>query len=182
MIKSAKRGAQGFTASLARIVLIFLLLSIGLDSLTRMYYSYMPVDHWMDFRSVNVGQVEGEAMAIIDRKPYSPAVSIFHRTLLIRYPQERRGCTNTTITIVEDNGVDKIMVPLSRMLASSCPDVLTGKVDAVLQVSYIFEFPYGVKRFAVRYSNRFSLSWDGRYIVGPPTYTEAEIGSLALSE
>ncbi len=157
-----------FTATM-RVIVIFLILSIGFDAMTRIYYSYMPVEEWMDFKSVLVEERNDEAIAIIKRRPHQKTIAVFHRTLLIRYPDERRGCTNSTVTIIDDPAIDTIIVPIWRMLDDSCPAVMGGKpIEGVLQVSYIFEFPYGVKRTATRYSNPFWLSYDrGRYIVQP---------------
>lgn len=169
MVQQTKTLSRQFTATILRVLFIFLVLCIGVDSITRLMYSYMPLSTWMDFQSVKVEMVNGEAMAVITRKPNRLAISTFHRTLLVRYPDERRLCTATTVTITQDPEVTIIMVPMRRMLADNCAvSIGTDPVDAVLQVSYIFDFPYGVKRLATRYSNRFSLTYNGEYKVGPP--------------
>lgn len=168
-----ERAVRNMFAATTRVILIFLLLSIGLDAMTRIYYSYMPIETWMDFTSLEVKMLNGEAVGIVGRRPKGQSLSIFHRTLLIRYPDEVRGCTNSTVTIIEDQTAASVVIPISRMLSPTCPEVLHGeKVDAVLQAAYIFEFPYGVKRLAVKLSNRFSIQYIGdRYVIGAPTQT-----------
>lgn len=169
MVHKTKTLFRQFTALVFRVLFIFLVLCISVDSITRLTYSYMPISAWMDFQNVEVKMVNGEAVVLVTRKPNRLSISTFHRTLLVRYPDERRICTTSTITITEDPSVQTIIIPMRRMLSENCAISLgVAPVDAILQVSYIFDFPFGVKRLAVRYSNRFSLTYNGEYQVGPP--------------
>jgi hypothetical protein len=171
MITKIRNKIKDTFTAIARILFLFLILCIGLDSMTRLYYSYAPISIWMNFRKIEVKMINGEAVAIITRQVKTQSISVFHRTLLIRYPEERTGCTTSQVTIVDDPRESSIVVPLESMLSINCPDVLKGKtVDAVLQATYVFDFPYGVKRLTVRYSDRFSLSHDGHYKVGSPLH------------
>lgn len=173
MVQKTKTLLRQFTATIFRVLFIFLVLCISVDSITRLTYSYMPITFWMDFQSVHAEMLNGEAVVKITRKPNRLAISTFHRTLLVRYPDERRLCTASTITITEDPSVQTIIIPMRRMLSDNCAISLgVFPVDAILQVSYIFDFPFGVKRLAVRYSNRFSLGYDGEYKIGPPRFRD----------
>lgn len=157
-------------ATLIRIGFIFILLSITVDSMTRIYFSYMPLDTWIDFQDVTVTNDRDQPVVVVTRKAVSRSISVFHRTLLIRYPEERRGCTNSTVTLLDDPTITSVVVPLDRILSDNCGAILGDKpTNAVLQVSYIFEFPYGVKRATTRYSNQFSISHDEKgYHVAKP--------------
>lgn len=157
-------------ATFIRIGFIFVILSITVDSMTRIYFSYMPLDTWIDFQSVTVTNDRDQPVVVVTRKAVSRSISVFHRTLLIRYPEERRGCTNSTVTILDDPTITSVVVPLDRILSDNCAKILGDKpTNAMLQVSYIFEFPYGVKRATTRYSNQFSIYYDGKgYHVAKP--------------
>lgn len=172
MVNWAKRTIRETVTAIARIVIIFLILSIGFDATIRIYYAYMPIETWMSFQSVAVKMQDGEAVAVINRRPRSQQLSTFLRTLLIHAPDEGRGCTDSTVVIVDNPAVGEVVAPLDRLLSDTCPDVLGSKtIDAVLQVSYVFEFPYGTKRLVVRYSNHFTLKYEGgKYIVGSPPH------------
>lgn len=150
-----------------RIGLIFLAMTVLFDAVTRVYYSYMPVSHWIDLRSVQVKEVNGEAVAIIERETTGPMVSVFHRTLFVLYPEITKGCTASLVAVLSGDEDNVITIPLNRVLSDSCPDLLAGRrVEGKLQVSYIFDFPYGVKRTATMFSNLFSLEFkDGVYRV-----------------
>lgn len=158
-----------FVGAVMRIGLIFLALTVFVDAVTRIYYSYMPVSHWIDLRSVEVREVNGEAMVRIERETSGPLVSVFHRTLFILYPEVTKGCTASLVAVLGSNEEPVINLPLERVLSPTCPDVLRGQeVQGKLQVSYIFDFPYGVKRTATMYSNHFSLRYSGgSYRVAP---------------
>lgn len=170
MLVAARNALREFTSAVIRVVMIFLVLSIGLDSMTRIYYSYMPISTWMKFAGVDVVQHQDEPYVIINRQSMSPTVSTFHRTLLILWPDNRRTCTVSTTVVTDDTDTTTVSSPLDRMLSANCPDAVgKGSTNAILQVSYLFDFPYGVKRMVVRYSPKFSLSYDGtNYKVGPP--------------
>lgn len=177
MLATVKLWAHEALLTFVRVALIFMVLSIGLDSLTRIYYSYMPITTWMKFESVEVVQRD-EPYVILTRYPVGSSISLFHRTLLIRYPDERRGCGASTTAVLDDTSVAQVVVPLDHMLSAACPDVIgTMKTNAVLQVSYIFDFPYGVKRSIIKSSSKFSISYDGtNYHVGPPL-TDAQLAA-----
>ncbi len=170
MLVATKTLARDFIAAVVRVVLLFLVLSIALDSMTRVYYSYMPITTWMNFESVRVEQRSTEPYVIIKRQPKGSLVAIAHRTLLVSYPEQLRGCSIATQAVLDDTGDDTVVVQLDHLLNTACPDVLGPlKTNATLQVSYIFDFPYGVKRSIVRQSNRFSIWHDGtNYHIGPP--------------
>jgi hypothetical protein len=170
MLGAAKGMIKEAFAAIVRVVLIFLVLTIAVDASTRMYYSYMPINRWMDFTGIKIIQEGEEPYVVITRRSVSPTVSMFHRTLLIKWPEDRRGCTMSTTVVADDPDTTTVTVPLDRMLSVNCPDVLgKGKTNAILQVSYLFDFPYGVKRMVVRYSDKFSIWYDGtNYHVGTP--------------
>lgn len=178
MLGSAKGMVKEIVAAAVRVALIFLVLTIGVDATTRMYYSYMPITTWLDFTGIKIVQEDGEPYVVITRRAVNPTVSVFHRTLLIRWPEDRRGCTMTTTVVADDPDTTTVSAPLDRMLSPNCPDVLgKGPTNAVLQVSYLFDFPYGVKRMVVRYSDKFSIRYDGtNYQVGPPL-TDAQLAA-----
>lgn len=164
MVKMTRRYLAEMFAMLARILFIFLSLTIATDCIIRLYYSYMPIETWMEFKDVRVEDHDGEAVAVITRTATRKSVSLFHRTLIIKYPEEKRDCTYAAVAVIDDLTTDTVTVPLARMLSPSCPDTIGIKpVNAVLQVSYVFDFPYGVKRFAVRYSNQFTMVYDKGY-------------------
>ena len=167
MFKSAVTEAM---AALARIMLIFAILVLLFDSMTRLFYSYMPIETWIDFRRVEVKNIEGEAYVVIERVPVGRQIAMFHRSLVIRYPENERGCTASLMVVLDNPNDATLIVPMKRVVSENCPDVLAGRrVEGQLQVSYIFEFPYGVKRTATRYSDAFSLQYErGRYVSGPP--------------
>lgn len=161
-----KKSLRAATATFLRIGVIFAFLTVFADSMTRIYYSYMPMETWIGFQSVTVENRDGEAVAIIKRKVKSPRVATFYRSLVITYPQHTRACTSSLLTVLDDLD-DEIVIPMRRLLSATCPDALQGKkAEGRLQVSYIFDFPYGVKRSAVRYSPEFSIFYSrGTYSV-----------------
>lgn len=164
---------QDAVASFLRVSLIFAFLMVMTDSLTRVYYSYMPIDTWVRFQSITVENRDGEAYAIIRRNVRSPQVATFYRSLIITYPEPTRACTNSLITIIDGPEVE-VAIPMRRLLSATCPDVLQGrKVEGRLQVSYIFDFPYGVKRSVVRYSPTFAMIYSkGVYSVSSTQHAE----------
>lgn len=162
MFKKIANVTHEFTAAVLRILLVFVILLVAIDSMSRVYYSYMPLSTWVDFRSVTVKMFNGEPTVFIERIPVGPQVAVFHRTLIIRYPDNTKGCTASIVTVLDNPSTEVIVAPLSRIISPTCPEFLGNKViDGVLQVSYMFDFPFGVKRTATRYSNRFSLSYAG---------------------
>lgn len=162
MLKTIGNAAHNLLAAILRIMLIFVIMLVGVDSMSRVYYSYMPISTWVNFKSVEVKDVNGEATVFIERIPVGPQVAVFHRTLIIMYPENTKGCTASILTVLDNPSTETLVAPLRRVLSPTCPDFLGSKViNGVLQVSYIFDFPFGVKRTATRYSNRFSLSYAG---------------------
>lgn len=161
---------RDFGTTFLRVAVIFALLITFCDSLTRVYYSYMPISTWITFKSVTVENRGGEAFAVIERKVRGPQIATNHRSLIIRYPESERACTTSTLTVLDNMSDPVIIVPLKRLLSENCPDVIDGRrIEGTLQVSYIFDFPFGVKRSAVRYSNEFGLQYtNGTYVSSPP--------------
>lgn len=170
MLERVKTAVREMTAAFARIMVIFAVLVLFFDSMTRLFYSYMPIETWIDFRRVEVVNVRGEAYVVLERVPVGRQIAMFHRSLIIRYPENERGCTASLMVVLDNPSDATITVPLKRLVAPTCPDVLAGRrIEGQLQVSYIFEFPFGVKRTATRYSTSFSLQFeDGKFVSGPP--------------
>jgi len=167
---------KDFVAASMRILVIFTFMLLTFDSMSRVYYTYMPISTWIDFRKVSVENRHGEAYVILERTPVGRQIAMFHRSLVIRYPESERGCTASLLTVLDNPSADTLLIPMKRIVAQNCPDVLAGRrVDGALQVSYIFEFPYGVKRTATRYSATFSLEYkNGRYLSGNPLSRDFE--------
>jgi hypothetical protein len=159
-----------FTA--LRIALIFLFLTVFVDSTSRLYYIYSPIDNWIKFQSVSVEMRDGEAVVAIRRTNEQRVVTLFHRVLLISYPEARRTCAASEIAVIDDPEVDVVYIPMRSMLNSDCPVILEdGALEGELQVSYIFSFPYGVVRAAVERSNPFTIEYtNGRYVVSQPQH------------
>lgn len=159
---------RNLTATTLRVALIFVILLIAFDSLSRLYYSYMPISTWINFKSVSVTTIDGDPTVIIDRVPVGPQIAVFHRALYITYPSPAKGCTASVMTVMDNPTTDQIVVPLSSILSDTCPTFLGDrKIDGNLQVAYIFDFPFGVKRMSVRHSAPFSLSYaGGKYRLG----------------
>lgn len=171
LIGSLKRAVDEMIAAFLRILVIFIFLLVGLDSLSRLYYSYMPVSTWIRFNDLVVRNDEnGVPTVYIDRETVENTVTVFHRTLFILYPGNSRACTASVVAVLDNPNKNTISLPLERAVSEVCPSVLKDRtIDAVLQVSYLMDFPFGVKRKAVRYSNRFSLTHvSGEYRIGPP--------------
>lgn len=158
MIGKTKRVAKDIFGAMMRILFIFLILTMGFDSVTRIYYSYMPIERWIDFKSVSVLERHGEPVVVIQRRPHNALTTIFYRSLLIKYPYEKRGCSASALTVLDNPAVEEITIPLKVILSKECKAIIGGmNVNAVLHVSYILEFPYGVRRFSVKNSNMFSI-------------------------
>ena len=161
---------KDFVAASLRITIIFTFMLLTFDSLSRVYYTYMPISTWINFRDVSIENRRGEAYVVLERTPVGRQIAMFHRSLVIRYPEPEHGCTASLLTVLDNPSADTLVIPMKRIVSPTCPDVLNGRrVDGMLQVSYIFEFPYGVKRTATRYSKSFSLEYrNGRYVAGKP--------------
>ena len=164
------RASIAFLAAVLRVAVIFIFLLVGFDSISRLYYSYMPISTWIKFNDLTVrNNEEGVPTIYLERETLGRIVTVFHRTLFILYPENSRACTASVVAVI-DSGDKMVSLPLERAVSESCPQVLKDRtIDAVLQVSYLFDFPFGVKRHAVRYSNRFSVTYDGeKYRIGSP--------------
>lgn len=174
MISKIADAVYDMVAAFTRVLLVFMLLIIGTDAGTRMYYSYMPISQWLDFTGVRVYQEGDEAMIEYARNAKSRQVATYHRSLITFFPTERLTCTKSSVAIMETQLQDKLNFPLSTALSENCPELLDGaKVEGVLRVSYIFDFPYGVKRFAIRYSNPFGLQFiNGKAVISEATNKE----------
>lgn len=174
LIGYIEKATLEFTAALLRVVFIFVFLMVSFDSMTRLYYSYMPISTWIKFNDLTVKNDENGIPTIyVERETVGKVVTVFHRTLFVLYPENTRACTASVIAVI-DNPEDRVIsLPLERAVSESCPQIMKDRtIDAVLQVSYLFDFPFGVKRHAVRYSNRFSVTHDGeRYRIGSPIRT-----------
>ena len=171
MLSQLSDAAFEIFAAIIRIALVFLLLVVGTDATTRMFYMYMPLDHWLTFSSVRVFQ-EGETARIeYTRSPNGTQYSVNHRSLLTFYPKDRLTCTKSAISIIEPSLPDTLSFNLKSALADNCEELLDGKpVEGRMRIAYIFEFPFGVKRMAIRYSNPFRLE----YVNGDPKVLPAQ--------
>jgi len=172
MIRKTSRAIYKIYYALLRIALIFLVLTLFADSTSRLYYLYSPITNWIDFSSVSVEMHNGQATAVITRTAHQRLVSLFHRTIMISYPENRRICTASSVTVMDTPEEDVIYVPLKKLLKEDCEQALKdGPVEGILQVSYIFNFPYNVIRAAVQHSNPFLIGFkNGDYEVMSPMH------------
>lgn len=170
-MRGVKSAMDEITSAFLRVMVIFVFLLVGFDSITRLYYSYMPVGTWIRFNELIVKNDEnGVPTVYVDRETVERTITVFHRTLFILYQENSRACTASVVAVLDNPNQSAISLPLERAVSETCPDILKDRtIDAVLQISYLMDFPFGVKRQAVRYSNRFSLTHDGKgYRIGPP--------------
>lgn len=158
-MNTAIHNVKTITATVIRVAMIFLFLVIASDSLTRMYYSYMPITTWINFVSVEVVQ-EGDGPVVkIERYPEGEQFATFQRVLSIYLPVRERACGSSIQGVVNETESGYIQVPLSYALSAGCAERLEGRnIEARLQVSYVFEFPFGIRRIATRYSNPFRMT------------------------
>lgn len=163
------QNTKTFGATVIRVFLIFIFLMLATDSLTRLYYTYMPISTWIDFRGLEVKQNGDEATVFIERYPKEDRMVVVRRVLSVLAPSRGRACGTTIqgVINVAESGIAQ--VPLSSVLSDDCSERLRGtNVDARLQISYVFEFPFGIQRLVTQWSNPFLLEQqDGRFRVSP---------------
>lgn len=162
-----KSFSKSFLAAVLRVIIIFILLTIASDSLSTLWYTYAPMRTWLDFRSVQVVEEDGEAMVKIDRSPTGSHLSIVERVLFVFSPTITRVCSVSSAAVVDEATTGLVRVPLGEVLSRNCPDLMPKRqIEGSVQISYILNFPRGVQRVTTKHSNKFFLSYaGGRFVV-----------------
>jgi hypothetical protein len=146
-------------AAILRVALIFFFLLMATDSATRVYYSYMPITTWVDFRSVEVTQDGVTAVVRLERYPKEERMIMARRVLSLIAPIREKACGITTQGVLSEGEAGVVQVPLGYLMAPGCIERLKGRsIQARLLVTYIYEFPFGVQRSVTRASNQFLLT------------------------
>ena len=156
-------------AAFVRVALIFTFLVIATDSMSRLYYTYMPISTWMDFRSVEVLQEGDRAVVRIERYPKEDRMVLVRRVLSILAPVKEKACGSTVQGVVNESEGGFVQTPLSSDVEGDCSSLFQGRaVDTRLQISYVFEFPFGIQRIVTRWSYPFRLTQpNGHFSVSP---------------